>query len=116
MSLYIIHAPTCFDIYMSSSGSTTSAPYLVTRILEMRLLKLQFNKLIKILVVFIIKSTVSYASSVYLWLHLYWSGEGTFPRQTSTPTTLTRVCIRSHKYTLLARETIASNRFYYKHD
>jgi len=36
----------------------------------MGLLKLQFNKLIKILVVFIIKSIVSCASSVYLWLHI----------------------------------------------
>ena len=26
-SLYIIHIPTCFDISMSSSGSSKSAPY-----------------------------------------------------------------------------------------
>jgi len=37
VSLYIIHTPTRFDIFMLPSGSATYAPYLVTRILKLRL-------------------------------------------------------------------------------
>ena len=43
--LYIIYTPTCFDIFMSSSGSFTSVLH---TFLKLKLLKLRFHKIIKI--------------------------------------------------------------------
>jgi len=57
-SLYIIYTPTCFDISMPSSGSSISAPCLVTWILKLLLLKLQFQKFIGMLQYYLIVFTI----------------------------------------------------------
>jgi hypothetical protein len=103
VSLCIIYIPTCFDLLCHHQGVLYLCLAKLDRFLKLKLLKLQFHKIIKThenTIYSLCSDTIKYVRHHVLLC-----------KQTVTSIFIAD-CTCSHKYTLLSQEIIVLNRFY----